>query len=224
MRSEIKVLAAVSALLLGAVSARADSVIVPYAGAFNENTVAGPVDGLPAGDFDTIGGLNDVGLFNLVAGVNTFTGSAKTPNDSSDAFLIGIGPNQTLISASIVFGTNLNDFNPLFAAPGPHLVLEESDPTPTIFDIAVGSNGQSGPVTFNAPSFTRGTGIYSVLFGNGTFASNNNDPVGYVITFNVTETTPPVETPLPAALPLFATGLGAMGFLGWRRKKKAQAA
>jgi hypothetical protein len=27
-------------------------------------------------------------------------------------------------------------------------------------------------------------------------------------------------TPLPAALPLFATGLGAMGLLGWRRKRK----
>jgi hypothetical protein len=31
------------------------------------------------------------------------------------------------------------------------------------------------------------------------------------------------ETPLPAALPLFATGLGALGLLGWRRKRKAQA-
>jgi hypothetical protein len=30
-------------------------------------------------------------------------------------------------------------------------------------------------------------------------------------------------TPLPAAVPLFATGLGAMGLLGWRRKRKAQA-
>ena len=30
-------------------------------------------------------------------------------------------------------------------------------------------------------------------------------------------------TPLPAALPLFATGLGAMGLFGWRRKRKAQA-
>ena len=27
-------------------------------------------------------------------------------------------------------------------------------------------------------------------------------------------------TPLPAALPLFATGIGAMGLLGWRRKRK----
>jgi hypothetical protein len=31
------------------------------------------------------------------------------------------------------------------------------------------------------------------------------------------------ETPLPATLPLFATGLGALGLLGWRRKRKAQA-
>jgi len=27
----------------------------------------------------------------------------------------------------------------------------------------------------------------------------------------------------PAALPLFATGLGALGLLGWRRKRKAAA-
>ena len=31
-------------------------------------------------------------------------------------------------------------------------------------------------------------------------------------------------TPLPAALPLFAGGLGALGLLGWRRKRRAQAA
>lgn len=30
-------------------------------------------------------------------------------------------------------------------------------------------------------------------------------------------------TPLPAALPLFATGLGALGLLGWRRSRKAAA-
>ena len=33
-----------------------------------------------------------------------------------------------------------------------------------------------------------------------------------------------VVTPLPAAFPLFATGLGALGLLGWRRKRKALAA
>jgi hypothetical protein len=33
----------------------------------------------------------------------------------------------------------------------------------------------------------------------------------------------PSATPIPAALPLFASGLGALGLLGWRRKKKAAA-
>jgi hypothetical protein len=32
------------------------------------------------------------------------------------------------------------------------------------------------------------------------------------------------STPLPATLPLLATGLGAMGLLGWRRKRKDAAA
>ncbi len=31
-------------------------------------------------------------------------------------------------------------------------------------------------------------------------------------------------TPLPAALPLFATGLAGLGLLGWRRKRKNAAA
>ena len=34
---------------------------------------------------------------------------------------------------------------------------------------------------------------------------------------------PPLGTPLPAALPLFAGGLGALGVFGWRRKRKAVA-
>jgi len=33
--------------------------------------------------------------------------------------------------------------------------------------------------------------------------------------------TAPVATPLPTALPLFATGLAGLGLLGWRRKRKA---
>jgi hypothetical protein len=33
----------------------------------------------------------------------------------------------------------------------------------------------------------------------------------------------PEVTPVPTTLPLLATGLGALGLLGWRRKRKAQA-
>ncbi|MCP4071902.1 MAG: hypothetical protein GY742_09220 [Hyphomicrobiales bacterium] len=33
----------------------------------------------------------------------------------------------------------------------------------------------------------------------------------------------PPEVPIPAALPLFGTGLALMGFVCWRRKRKAAA-
>jgi len=44
-----------------------------------------------------------------------------------------------------------------------------------------------------------------------------------IIPFSI-ELETPIVTPLPAALPLFATGLGALGLLGWRRKRTALAA
>ncbi len=42
------------------------------------------------------------------------------------------------------------------------------------------------------------------------------------VTYNFTPSIP-AETPLPSALPLFATGLGALGLLGWRKKRKQAA-
>ena len=51
--------------------------------------------------------------------------------------------------------------------------------------------------------------------------SNSDDYPLYAISgvLNTVDT-----TPLPAALPLFATGLGALGLLGRRRKRKSAAA
>jgi len=43
------------------------------------------------------------------------------------------------------------------------------------------------------------------------------------LTITVQSTAPFYVTPLPATLPLFATGLGGLGLLGWRRERKAQA-
>ena len=57
--------------------------------------------------------------------------------------------------------------------------------------------------------------FYTFAFNGTASAGNTNVLLSQVDVSNV---------PLPAALPLFATGLGALGLLGWRRKRKAQAA
>ena len=65
---------------------------------------------------------------------------------------------------------------------------------------------------------TNFTGFDSFQFDATDAMGNVSEPA--TATIDVTATT----TPLPAALPLFATGLGALGLLGWRRKRKSQAA
>jgi len=69
--------------------------------------------------------------------------------------------------------------------------------------------------------------------GSAGFANGSIDPfitidpitpdaadLSLVFSPNVANALPPSATPLPAALPLFAGGLGAIGLLGWRRKRK----
>jgi hypothetical protein len=60
--------------------------------------------------------------------------------------------------------------------------------------------------------------------GGVHFSHSNDEPGNSSSNFTqqlVLETEPSLTaTPLPAALPLFATGLGVMGLLGWRRKRQ----
>jgi hypothetical protein len=49
------------------------------------------------------------------------------------------------------------------------------------------------------------------------------DGAAPIPTFNAAFSLSGVAVPLPGTLPLFATGLGALGLLGWRRQRKAAA-
>jgi hypothetical protein len=73
-------------------------------------------------------------------------------------------------------------------------------------------NGSTTPATtFVSSLFASGyTGVYDHdVFNNGAQSFDNFLVIA--------------ETPLPAALPLFASGSALLGFLGWRRKRKANA-
>lgn len=54
-------------------------------------------------------------------------------------------------------------------------------------------------------------------------AQGNYNDTPFVFTNVATGPASVIATPLPGALPLFATALGALGVLGWRRKRKVTA-
>ena len=62
-------------------------------------------------------------------------------------------------------------------------------------------------------------GLADALVVKGLQDGKSND--SYASWLVSTEVVAPV--PLPAALPLLAAGLGAMGFMGWRRRKASVA-
>ncbi|MGO9684653.1 MAG: DUF642 domain-containing protein [Beijerinckiaceae bacterium] len=67
-------------------------------------------------------------------------------------------------------------------------------------------------------TFTATSASTTIAFLNG---DPSNDTSNGLDNISLTATS---TTPLPAALPLFASGLGAMGLFGWRRKRKDAAA
>jgi hypothetical protein len=93
-------------------------------------------------------------------------------------------------------------------------VFTNSDPSnAALFALFANGSFQYNP----SPGFTGETTFTYQAGGVGASAPN-------LILSNVATVHIEVgATPLPAALPLFATGLGAIGLLGSRRKRKAQA-
>ena len=67
-----------------------------------------------------------------------------------------------------------------------------------------------------------GSSIWNIVVNGFSFAPNAGGPEIGFLTAQISD--PPGATPLPAALVLFGSGLGAMGLLNRRRKAKASAA
>ena len=69
------------------------------------------------------------------------------------------------------------------------------------------------PITFGA--WGGGLADVSIVYSLTSDQANSGFAFDYAIG---------TVTPIPAALPLFASGLGVLGLLGWRRKRKNAAA
>ena len=126
------------------------------------------------------------------------------------------------------------------AVAGQQLFGVSPGPLPVGGATPVAIDPTSGTVTGLSGSGFGGSGwdvvssantLYVVNSINPTLLNSVNETTG-VLNFTflnapVTDMTAGVTgastVPIPGALPLFATGLGALGLLGWRRKKKAAA-
>lgn len=101
------------------------------------------------------------------------------------------------------------------------------------FDLAGSQRGGSDSVEVNFGGISLGTFILAsadpfttisqtiTILANGklSFSDLGNDNIGALLD-NVSVSLVSA-VPVPAALPLFGTGLAVLGFMGWRRKRKA---
>jgi hypothetical protein len=150
--------------------------------------------------------------------------------NGSPRFTIFDNTNNPVNAAYVYFGTP----NPggTFSDPNPGAAESTGNYASNSPDLRVQVNGFNGDSTGALPYISwddfvsrDGTALiaYITIDLDGGYTPATAQQM-QVTAFNVTAAAAPGAAPLPAALPLFVSGAGALGVLGWRRKKKAVAA
>lgn len=191
-------------------------------------------------------GFGSSGLYTI----NSQTGAATVLNSNAGGMaysaptFVASGTNAYVISNNVLYDYNTNtgallsallvgSFQSLAVSGSSLLGIASNGSIDTI-------NPQTGVVTvLNSEAFGSGfwqangfvattTDAYALSAGNVLYDFNTstgalNSAVDLGTGFGALALPTPPETPLPAALPLFATGLGAIGLVGWRRRRKSVA-
>ena len=152
-----------------------------------------------------------------------------TTGTASGSFQITFNPTQLYLTQSIAGIIN----GPTYSVTDPYF---SGSPLP-LKTIAYFAFDGAGTLTLSSdPTLSKSffgsiditIGINGWAYGTASSVWYAQDQYGHTLTASgtatITEQPPgapaPGETPLPAALPLFASGLGGLGLLGWRRKRK----
>ena len=182
----------------------ASAAIVNYSGNNNNmNTVS-------VGQTGTISSMNDGGLV-----VNNIEG--LLPSKSMITFTYNFGGD--LLSGSLnsgssydylLEGDNYNGGSLSFAPSGINYSFgtKNGDPSTALVVASAQIDASSDTGMTFIKNNSAGLASYASVF-IGLIAGNNDLNISYSVS----------AVPLPAALPLFAAGLSALGFGAWRRKK-----
>ena len=170
------------------------------------------------GTFDN-GLLSNNGLGDTGDTVYLGSGTLPTTNNVASQALAStqITPSSTPMGSALCGDASCWAFNSLAKS----LVL---DPGTTYWILTIYGNANgvfpSGPaaqISTSAVTTEAGVTLTSGVNCGESTACNTTSTDTFGPNFET------AATPLPAALPLFAGGLGLMGLLGWRRKRKAAA-
>jgi hypothetical protein len=234
----VMTIGAVSTLLSGgliAVPADADELLITTTGTITSGSEAGGLFGLPAASTSLAGdsytlvvGFNSLGPNYSAAGsfASDFESFPGTPGYVT-ATVNGISvttqlPNSlgSVLEESLVAG-----FGSFFDSNNGYSSAGTTGAFATVSqDVVCGSSNSCVPAADLMTPFS-----YTLIAGDSGTDQYTFDGAGFpaagtpTATFVGTETSMDFQlsaTPLPAALPLFATGLGAFGLFGWRRKRK----
>jgi hypothetical protein len=152
-------------------------------------------------------------------------------NSNTPFNIISAGSNQSPCcgAGSATYTVNADTFSILWGSPDPYNSVTFLAPNGTTVLSTTGASGVgfTGSDLACFASTCTDTGWDLVTFTSTVEIGSVvlSDP-GYLLTQNseaAFEFGTVSATPLPAALPLFGTGLAALGVLGWRRKRKSAA-
>jgi hypothetical protein len=172
---------------------------------------------------------------NVTAGTATIMGTITTDGHTGiltigDLACATCSYDLTAAISGVVGNFEFTPANSAVTLTGSALTATATTPSTLTFDFTSG-----GQLEYRNPTTVGPPGTNGICFTAGV--SSNLCPSGAILvklgTNEVTTsetansfligTAAPVATPIPAALPLFATGIGGLGLLGWRRKRKVQA-